>query len=63
MSAPAQNARPDPVNTKAPMAGSALPASMASVSSRLIRRVQAFSFSGRFRVISRINPRSSTSIC
>jgi hypothetical protein len=59
MSAPAQKPRPAPVMTTAPMAGSAFAVSKASACSTLICGVHAFSFSGRFRVITATSPRVS----
>jgi hypothetical protein len=52
-SAPAQKARPAPVKTIARTSSSASARSIASISSRCIVGVQAFSRSGRSRVIVR----------
>ena len=51
ISAPAQKPRPSPVITMAPIAGSSLAAVIACACSSAIVGVQAFSLSGRFRVI------------
>src|SRR4030095_3147365 len=51
MSAPAQNARPAPVSTSAPTASSSAAARVTSASSSRMRSANAFSFSGRFKVI------------
>ena len=63
MSAPAQNPRPAPVTTMAPIDGSSLAAVIASVSSRIMRGVHVFSFSGRLSVRSSTRSRSSLVIC
>ena len=62
MSAPAQNARPAPVTTIAPIPASAFVSLMALVSSRPMRVFHALSFSGRSSVISSTSPRCSVRI-
>jgi hypothetical protein len=59
MSAPAQNARPAPVTTIAPISAFALASLIACVSSRPMRVFHALSLSGRFSVIRRTSPRGS----
>ena len=60
MSAPAQKPRPAPVMTMAPICGSAFASSIAVACSTAIAGVQAFSFSGRFSVMSATASRRST---
>ncbi len=62
MSAPAQNPRPAPVMTMAPIDGSALAASMAVACSSAIVGVHAFNFSGRDNVMRHTSCRCSTVI-
>ena len=62
MSAPAQNPRPAPVTTMAPTSGASFRALIAACSSRLISFVQAFSRSGRFRVMTAMSSPFSTRI-
>ena len=49
-SAPAQKARPAPVSTMAPTAGSSAQASRQAIVSSVMAALQALSFSGRLRV-------------
>ena len=63
MSAPAQNARPAPVMTMAPISGSALHRAMASRYSDIMRGVHALSFSGRLKVMTPTRPFCSNAIC
>src|SRR5207249_6196606 len=62
-SAPAQNARPAPVTITARTVSSASARSKASISSRIIVGVKAFSFSGRLSVIVSTPPSTSYRIC
>ncbi len=62
MSAPAANARSDPVTTIAPMRGSASKADAAATMSCITCVFSALSASGRFRVIHPTRPRVSTRI-
>ena len=59
-SAPAQKARPVPVSTMAPMAGSPAQASRQAIASSVMAVFQALSFSGRLRV--RMPTRPSMSV-
>ena len=62
MSAPAANARSDPVTTIAPIRGSASKADAAATMSCMTCEFSALSASGRFSVIHPTRPRGSTRI-
>ena len=62
MSAPAANARSDPVTTIAPIPSSVSKADVAATRSHMTCEFSAFSASGRLRVIQPTRPRVSTRI-
>jgi hypothetical protein len=62
MSAPAANARSEPVSSRQPISGSRSNSSAAATTSVISRVLRALSASGRFNVIRPTRPRRSASI-